>query len=188
MDNWVTLTLSLCHLQYCHKKQKFQGFEYCGKNCAALANPPGSKGARNGAPAAGVSQQPHNGAGTYGKGGNNPNPQQQQRQQAPPVIDPVQIASQYFVANSDVFFFSLTRFSVQNLLCNIFLKSLKCLPPLPVPRHELLALTIPWVLLLNLCLRASITLSLAAFQLPNRISTVGVNALPTSTCLTKLSS
>ncbi|KAJ2932507.1 hypothetical protein H1R20_g4587, partial [Candolleomyces eurysporus] len=26
---------------YCHKKPKFQNFEYCGKNCASLANPGG---------------------------------------------------------------------------------------------------------------------------------------------------
>lgn len=84
-------------LQYCHKKPKFQGFEFCGKNCAAQANPSGTKGVRSGAPSAGASQQAHKGAGTYSKGGNNPNTQQQQqqqRQQTAPVIDPVQIASQ----------------------------------------------------------------------------------------------
>ncbi|KAJ3515130.1 hypothetical protein NLJ89_g1944 [Agrocybe chaxingu] len=71
---------------YCHKKPKFQNFDYCGKNCAALANPGGK--ARN---ATGASAQPQaaaSGGKTYSKG----NANNQQQQQGASTIDPVQLA------------------------------------------------------------------------------------------------
>jgi hypothetical protein len=71
-------------IQHCHKKPKFTNFEYCGKNCASLANPGGKTGPAQGQAAAGK-------APTYPKGsGFNAS------KQTPPAFDPVQIASLVF--------------------------------------------------------------------------------------------
>lgn len=71
-------------IQHCHKKPKFPNFEYCGKNCASLANPGGKTGPAQGQAAAGK-------APTYPKGsGFNA------QKQTPPAFDPVQIASLVF--------------------------------------------------------------------------------------------
>jgi len=63
----------------CHKKPKFQNFEYCGKNCAALANANGTASKPRNATVAGAAQP---------KGSNNKN-----QQQAAPAFDPIQLAS-----------------------------------------------------------------------------------------------
>lgn len=84
--------MSMSLLQHCHKKPKYQGFDYCGKNCAALANNAGKP--RNAGAAAGVAAQAQPKVPTYPKS-NNSNPPKA----ATPAIDPFQIASAHYNRN-----------------------------------------------------------------------------------------
>ena len=76
--------------QYCHKKVKFQNFEYCGKNCAALANPGGVP--KPAAAAGGPGVRGVGGVGAAAKAKGAPGAQAQQPIGSAP-LDPLSIAS-----------------------------------------------------------------------------------------------